>query len=237
MVLQILIGVGIWKGHFFMKIDYEYKSYVLKEHVDLLKKQKRCKLYEYAIALKVNEGIISYALKTNNADYQPAFCLEQYACENNLLKELNECEKINHAEFKRTKRLKKRVASMLNGGPCLFLTLTFTDNTLAETSQKQRRVAVCRFLKELNCRYVANIDFGVDETKTMREHYHALVQYDYLSKDYMNEWRDKYGNIDAEKVRLRNGDNATDKMSKYIAKLSNHAIKEMARRSALIYSR
>lgn len=220
-----------------MSIDYQYKSYVLNEHADLLKKQKRSKLYEYAIALKVNEGIVSYALKTKKPDYQPAFCLEQYAISNNLLKELQECEKINKAEYERTKRLKKRVARMLLGGPCVFLTLTFTDNTLAETTQKQRRVAVCRLLKQLNCVYIANIDYGADKTKTMREHYHALVQVASISTDFMRMWRKKYGNIDAKKVRLRDSDTTTTKMSKYIAKLSNHAIKETARRGALIYSR
>lgn len=216
-----------------MNIDYEYKSYVLREHADLLRKQKRAKLFEYAYALKVNEGIVSFALKTKKEEYQPLICLEQFACENNLVNELRECEKINKAEYERVKRLKKRVASMLSSGPCVFLTLTFTDKTLAETNEKQRRVAVCRYLKQFDCRYVANIDFGVDKTKTMREHYHALIQCEQVQ---FNDWR-KYGNINAEKVRLRCGDSATEKMSKYIAKLSNHAIKEMARRSALIYSR
>lgn len=220
-----------------MKIDYEYKSYVLKNCSDLLRKQKRAKLFEYAVALKVNEGIVSFALKTKKEEYQPLFLLDDYAIKNGLTKELQECEKINKAEYERTKRLKKRVASMLNAGPCLFLTLTFTDDTLAKTNEKQRRVGVCRFLKQLNCRYVANIDFGVDKTKTMREHYHAIVQHDLIDKDTLNEWRKKYGNIDAKRVRLNDRDKSTTKMSKYIAKLSNHAIKEMARRSALIYSR
>lgn len=214
-------------------IDYAYKSYVLKEHSDLLIKQKRASLYDYSIDKLNNEGVLLYALKTDKEFYKPSNDLINYCLENNLFNEYLECIKINHAEYERTKRLKERIKGMLLNGKCLFITLTFTDDTLATTTEKQRRVAVVRYLKKFNSPYIANIDFGADETKTMREHYHAVINCDKIE---FEAWR-KYGNINARVIRNRNIDNDKTKLAKYVAKLSNHAIKENAKRSSLIYSR
>lgn len=215
-------------------IDYAYKSYVLKNHSELLKRQKRASLYDYSKSVCLEQGIVLYSLKTKKVEYHEDYeHLIGYCLDNNLLKELIECRKINHAERERTKRLKERVEKMLLGGQCLFLTLTFTDVTLANTTPKQRRVAVTRYLKQFESPYIANIDFGVDKTKTMREHYHAIIQ---CEKIDFEGWR-QFGNINAERIRNRNIQNDKTKLSKYIAKLSNHAIKENARRSSLIYSR
>lgn len=214
-------------------IDYAFKSYVLKEHAELLKKQKRASLYDYSLNEFFNNGVVLYALKTNKDYYNSYTELVNYCIENDLMKELRECLRINHAERERTKRLKERIEAMLLNGKCLFLTLTFTDSTLAETTQKERRVAVVRYLKKFNAPYVANIDFGKDETKTMREHYHAVIQCDKIE---FEAWR-KYGNINAKVVRNRNINDDKTKLAKYVSKLSNHAIKETTRRSSLIYSR
>lgn len=214
-------------------IDYAYKSYVLNEHSDLLIKQKRASLYEYALIQAYETGEIKYALRTHNKDYGSMSDLLDYCAVNGLKNELKECFKINHAEYERTKRLKNRVATMLLNGSCIFLTLTFTDATLKETTPQQRRVAVSRYLKQYNCMYVANIDFGKDKTKTMREHYHALINCD---KVEFESWR-RYGNINAERIRNRDIESDKTKLSKYIAKLSNHAIKETTKRSSLMYSR
>jgi len=214
-------------------IDYAYKQYVLINCTELLKWQKRSKLYQYSMSLYQNEGIISYALKTNKEFYTPYSEIQEYCKTHNLLSELRECERLNHAEFERTKRLKKRIESMISNGSCLFLTLTFTDKTLKDTNAKQRRIAVSRFLKQFGCRYIANIDFGADKTKTMREHYHAIIQCDNID---LNGWR-KYGNINVQRIRNKNIDDDKVKLAKYVSKLSNHAIKENARRSSLMYSR
>lgn len=120
---------------------------------------------------------------------------------------------------------------MLLNGSCIFLTLTFRDDVIKETNANTRRVAVRRYLKQYNCMYVANIDFGDDERYTHREHYHALIN---CNKVDYKSWT--YGNIDFERVRFKNSDTTT-KLSKYICKLSNHAIKETTKRSSLIYSR
>ncbi len=211
-------------------IDYAFKSYVLKEHGELLQKAKTSSLVDYAIQQLNENGIIMHVLKHPSDNTITTSELYFWCVENGLEKEYNECFKINRASYNRTQRLKQRIESMLLNGQCLFLTLTFTDETLQNTTPKERRVAVSRYLKQFNCRYVANIDFGKENG---REHYHAVINAEKISFD---SWR-KYGNINAE--RIRNRDLTTDKtkLAKYICKLSNHAIKETTKRSSLIYSR
>lgn len=212
------------------KIDYAFKSKILNEHSDLLVKQKRASLYEYSLHRLYEEGVILYALRSEKDGFIPYNDLVSYCEENGLINELKECMKINHAEYERTKRLKNRIATMLLNGQCIFITLTFNDSTLQDTTEKQRRVAVSRYLKQYGCLYVANIDYGANNK---REHYHALIN---CNKIDFSSWR-KYGNINAERVRNKDIESDKTKLSKYIAKLSNHAIKETTKRSCLIYSR
>lgn len=207
------------------KPDYALKSKVLREHSDLLKEvNKASKEHFEDIRFYIEncaEGVVfPYHSKLDD--------LYVDCCLNGLKNEYDECLKINNAYYKRLKRLKDRVKSILTNGKCLFLTLTFSDKALQETSAEFRRIAVQRYLKQYNCKYVANIDFG---SKRHREHYHALIGCPRVDSSL---W--KYGNLDFEIVRYRNSA-ASSKLSKYINKLSNHAIKETTRRSALIYSR
>lgn len=211
-------------------IDYAFKADILNNHSELLVAEKRSRLYEYSLRRLEEDGVILHALRDKNHKYVERGMLLSYCAQNGLIEHLKECYKINHAECERTKRLQSRVASMLLNGSCVFLTLTFTDTTLASTTEKQRRVAVSRYLKQYGCKYVANIDFG---SKNKREHYHALINCDKVNFD---TWR-KYGNINAERVRNKDIESDKTKLSKYIAKLSNHAIKETTKRSCLIYSR
>ena len=212
------------------EIDYAFKSYVLKEHSDLLQKAKTSSLVDYAIQQLNENGVLMHVLKRSSEDVITTADLFSYCVLNGLQKEYKECFKINHASYYRTQRLKQRIESMLLNGQCLFLTLTFNDDTLQNTTPKERRVAVSRYLKTFNCKYVANIDFGKENG---REHYHAVINADKISFD---GWR-KYGNINAERIRNRDLKIDKTKLAKYICKLSNHAIKETTKRSSLIYSR
>lgn len=135
-----------------------------------------------------------------------------------------ECQKINKAYYRRVKRLKNKVAAMLQS-PCLFLTLTFKDKYLDKTSDKTKRRYVQRTLNELQCEYVANVDYG---EKKGRIHYHALVKIDHIDNKV---WR--YGNLDFKKIRRPN----ETAISKYICKLTNHAIKETTHASRLLYDK
>lgn len=207
------------------KPDYALKSKVLREHSDLLKEvNKASKEYYEDIRFYMEncaEGVV-LPVSSKLDDLYVDCCL----C--GLKSEYEECLKINKAYYERLKRLKDRVKGILTSGPSLFLTLTFTDDALERTSAEFRRIAVQRYLKQYNCKYVGNIDFG---SKNHREHYHALIGCGRVDNE---SW--KYGNIDFEKVRLRNYCDSL-RLSKYINKLSNHAIKETTKRSALIYSR
>lgn len=193
-------------------IDYEYKAKVLESGLP--------KLYNK----------ISYALFVGGSkeyDLQSAIQID------NFMSELNgsdwyECQKINNANFHRVRRLKWRIQSMLESGMCNFVTLTFKDDVLANTSRDTRKQYVRKYLKQLNVPYVANIDFG---GKKGREHYHALIQSDCLNYDL---WH-KYGAIKGERVIVI--DNSNVRLAKYISKLTNHAIKETTGCQRIIYSR
>lgn len=211
-------------------IDYAFKAYVLKEHKELFNEYKKTRLLEFKIYQYNQTGEITPILERLSNDYMRMQDLALKVGENNLGRELLECMRIDNANNHRVRRLKERIKNMLNKGQCIFLTLTFNDTTLSNTTDKERRIAVVRYLKSFKTEYVANIDFGKENH---REHYHALILADKIN---YKKWN-KYGNINGKKIRLRDIDNVKTKLAKYIAKLTNHAIKETTKRSALIYSR
>ncbi len=134
---------------------------------------------------------------------------------------------LNHASYKRTLRLKERIREAVASGSAYFITITFNNDTLARTNEKTRRVYVSRWLKSLTAFYVANIDYGL---KNEREHYHAIITSDTRPP---KSW--SYGFIDIKKVATSETD--TKRVSKYISKLTNHAIKHTTKSKRIIYSR
>ena len=217
-----------------MKIDYAFKAEVLKG--DLPKEQKDIALSFYSHSMLLEHGLVipcKYDYET--AEQKRSFFIKNYP------KEWKEAEKINYAFYKRVKRLKEKINTMLLNDKCLFLTLTFNNETLENTSAETRRQYVRKYLKEFNVPYIANIDFGSDEayiddygnerTGTKREHYHAVIQCDKID---LEQWH-KYGAIKFEHIRARKNDNV--RLAKYVSKLTNHAIKETTKRASLIYSR
>lgn len=204
-------------GHY---LDYEYKSYILKEKKDLIDLQKNV-----SKALFTGQDVYDFRSGELVMEYEMAKGLDMIYMND---EEYIEATKINHAGYERKKRLSKRIEKYLKSGECLFVTLTFTDEVLEKTSADTRRQYVRKFLKENSDRYVANIDFG---EKNGREHYHAVIQCDKLNLD---SWRNKCGNLKVEKIRV--DEKAPERIGKYISKLTNHAIKETTRRNALIYS-
>ena len=216
------------------QIDYAYKSYVMREHSDLIKQHRLSRLYDYYTNHKQIDsiGVVScppFVLSANGVS-KSVIELGMECAESGLTREFQECKRINHAWDSRVMRLRKRINAMLLRGSCVFLTLTFNNHTLNTTTPKERRIFVSRFLKSCECMYVANIDFGGERN---REHYHAIACVD---KVCLNGWR-KYGNINVERIRNKSIHNDTSRLAKYVSKLSNHAIKETTQRSALIYSR
>lgn len=125
---------------------------------------------------------------------------------------------------KKAQKVRDKIAELVLNNNAIFLTLTFRDDVLESTSPETRRRYVARFLKSVSGQYAANIDFSPD---LEREHYHAVI----TKRIDLNTWR--YGFAYAEKVRCHNND--LTRVSKYITKLTNHALKINATR--LIYSR
>lgn len=144
---------------------------------------------------------------------------------------LRDLRLITNADHERNKRLKKRVADILLCGdePC-FITFTFNNDTLSKRNPDSRRQAVRRYLNSKTNLYVANIDFGAENG---REHYHAVCDC-----NPGNTWDTElnYGFIKIEPVRI-DETATTERLSRYVSKLSNHAIKETTKRNVLIYSR
>ena len=140
---------------------------------------------------------------------------------------INEARKINQASYKCVDRLKERIKRYLEMGQCIWLTLTFSQDVMANTSVETRRKYVQRYLKSQSDYYLANIDFGKN---TQREHYHAIVVSDNLD---IKQWI--YGFTWTE--RIKNHIDSDKKLAKYVSKLTNHAIKETTKRQCYIYSR
>lgn len=203
------------------KIDYRLKAEILREG-RMFQDYKSCSKSFYFHYNKPEELSKRKVLSLPTA----IKIAEEYAERD--LKKWQECERISNAHRSRVCRLRKRTEDMVLNSDCIFLTLTFNDKALQRRNADSRKQAVKRYLNDLNVPYVANIDFG---KKNHREHYHALVGSDKI--DY-SLWH-KFGAIKGKKVRNNITDN--DKIVKYIAKLTNHAIKETTKRNAIIYSR
>ena len=199
--------------------DYAKKADVIRSGLCITEKQVSRAFYAQHVLDTTGEVIYS------EMDTQRAEELQLFHRMFNL-EDWEEAHRINKASYARAKRLKARISSMLNSGDCLFLTLTFTDETLGNTTEDTRRQAVRRYLKSFGVPYVANIDYG---KKNGREHYHAVIQTDHV--DYSAY---TYGAINGEKIH-----SAEDyvKLSKYVAKLTNHAIKQTNKRQVIIYSK
>lgn len=199
--------------------DYAKKADVIRSGLCITEKQVSRAFYAQHVLDTTGEYVYS------EMDTQRAEELQLFHRMFNL-EDWEEARRINHASRARVKRLKKRISSMLESGECLFLTLTFTDEVLRKTTEDTRRQAVRRYLKSFGVPYVANIDYG---KKNGREHYHAVIQTDHI--DYSAY---TYGAINGEKIH-----SAEDyvKLSKYVAKLTNHAIKQTNKRQVIIYSK
>ena len=166
----------------------------------------------------------AFVLQSNDPIY--TFMMQHYLDYDGWLK----LYQFNHNRYRRASRLADRVYDYVLSGKAIFLTLTFRDDVLASTSVETRRRYVSRFLKEQCLFYAANIDFG---SRNSREHYHAIVV---PKTDSLDLQRWSYGANKAERVHPSETD--IKKTSKYVTKLTCHAIKESTGHAyRIIYSR
>lgn len=208
------------------KPNYEFKARVIEEGFCDIEKTIS-KVFFDARKRDFSKSIDEYEKidELRTASETQSFLLENHK------DEYLEAGKINHAEYQKKKRLKDRIQDMVFSGPCLFLTLTFSDETLQNTTAQTRRLYVSRYLRGFGVRAIANIDFGKENG---REHYHAVIQ---LAKIQLDSW--SHGFSFAEVVRnkrKKDGSSADAKrLAKYVAKLTSHAIKVTTKRQALMY--
>lgn len=208
------------------KPDYSYKSYILSQGLD--REFNSYKLQSHYNSMSTNNFDVYYGL------YIPPSCdksslnywFDDLAHRFGFCAIL-EARRILNANYHRLSRLKNRISSIIscNSLTSYFVTFTFTNNALSKTSQKTRRLYVTRFLKSNSFDYVANIDFG---SKNGREHYHAV-----LSSVFLDPKLWKYGRLDYEIISK--SELSVDKLSLYVSKLTNHAIKKTTHRTSLIY--
>lgn len=208
-----------------MSSDYKLKSKVIENGLAKIQRDVSLTLFRYNQSIRDNQ---EYYMPM---EYQQALNIQSFM-QDTL--EWKEAYRVNDASYHRVIRLKKRIRTMLNSGNCIFLTLTFTNDVLESTTKETRRRYVARYLKQYSNKYVANIDYGA---KNEREHYHAVILVDSVNH---SDW--KYGAINFERIRYTNSDIEKDtetikKVSKYVSKLTNHAIKETTQRNYMIFSR
>lgn len=131
-----------------------------------------------------------------------------------------------HADSNINTRLRSRIEFMLNMGDCVFLTFTFTDDSLNRYDTEYLRLCVRRYLNLYTTLYVANVDYGKENG---RIHFHAIGL---ASRVNLKAWT--FGALNVQKVRK--GSNPLQ-LARYVSKLANHALKDTTRRERLIYSR
>ena len=190
------------------QIDYEYKAKVMLSESESLINNLSRRLYDSSCTQQFVDDSLIYLFKTYSIFH------------------LKESLRIHNAKIKRVARLRRRIKKICSER-AYFLTLTFTDAVLDDTTKEKRRRYVREHLKKISTDFVANIDYG---SKNDREHYHAVVRCQYL--DY-NFW--PYGIMYAEVINPIDDSNLC--LAKYVSKLTNHAIKETCKRQSIIYSK
>lgn len=200
------------------KYDNDFKSEVISEGLVKEVVQKKKELYYSNLIDVVNEedGVIYKASFDNG--------WTDYVLKSRSNSQLDCAFLLVDSKKRKAKKVKDKISDLLLNNQAYFLTLTFRDEVLQNTTPQTRRTYVRKFLKSVSDKYVANIDFSPD---IGREHYHAVI----LNRIDLKSW--SYGFAFNEKVRSHKND--LERVSKYITKLTAHALKVNATR--LIYSR
>ena len=229
------------------KIDYGKKAELLRSGLPSKVNQIEKTLFARYL-LETSGEVLHTTLDYDTANNQRCFLLH------NDPDSYNECLKIIKARYMKAGRVRSKLSNMLhNNDTVVFLTLTFSDDTLRNTTEQTRRRYVTRYLSSFASDYVANIDYGKTNG---REHYHAVAnavapldlwsKYGYILSEYVKDPKtdfkprnvpNRYKDLSPDEQRRLMSLDDEKRISKYIAKLSNHALKETNRRSVLIYSK
>lgn len=137
------------------------------------------------------------------------------------------------SRYRTMERVRKRLRAWLArpSGSVWFLTLTFRDEVWAreDITERTLRGYVSAYLKRSFPDYVANKDYG---ERNGRMHFHAVAWLP-EGEEPPSAWR--YGFCQAKPVKPTEG--STKALTKYLQKLTNHAVKRQNSAVRLIWSR
>lgn len=188
------------------------------QYVDIYQLEKKLR--------KIKYDRKSFNINDLNIDYKTALKLDHFLWHCKDFDYLD-IMKSNNRDYARIRRIRKRINKIFNDDfNKYFILLTFEDCFLYPysdikthktffCSKASRRKYVQRYLLDRFHDYVANYDEGGEKG---REHYHVVCSSN-LSLDILNQW--SYGFISIKKINVLN----SYALSKYINKLSLHAIK------------
>lgn len=156
-------------------------------------------------------------------------------CFNNQIKfEQNlEYERILKARYMKIGRIKKRFLYLFCRYEYLyFVTFTFDDKNLKKSDRfKKDMIKNSLYNFDDDIKYILNVDYSpVDD----REHYHGIVATN-CSCNFINYLMLAYPNI-AYTELIRLDKKSLIKVSKYINKLSNHAVKACTKNKRVLYN-
>ena len=200
------------------KFDNDFKAKVLEEKIDRRVAEAKRECYQRSKYMNINEydGVVDSVVS-------PLWCEWVKVNKNNP--KIDCALRLNKSKYNKAKKVREKIEDLVKNNHAVFITLTFTNDVLEKTSPITRRRYVARYLKETSNIYVANVDYS--PTKN-REHYHAII----MNRADLTKWQ--YGYVYAEEIR--NHDFDVMRTSKYVAKLSSHALKT-GLTTRLIYSR
>ena len=140
--------------------------------------------------------------------------------------EMNECSKINKANYRRYLRCSSRISNMIllkddiKGARLMFVTPQFDNKCLENTNEETRRKYLRDFLNEIAIDYVFNIDIG---KRNEREHYHAVVLTTKLISN--TRWKEiTKSNSQINFEKLNTDKKSIKKIASYMNKINNLAL-------------
>lgn len=219
----------------YMITNYELKKDLIKNGIYKIHKKCSYVLYKNEKIDEANYKTIKHNYRFGESKellepYKIGYITREFAFK--VFDTYSEVEKksliqLANAEYHRVKRLRNKIEYMAFAyDELIFITLTFRNDVLKNTSYETRRRYVARYLKN-NCDfYIANVDYG---KKKEREHYHGLIN---KSID-PTFWIKNYGAC--KFLRVYKNDYAA--LSKYITKFTNHTLKETTKFIRPIYCR
>ena len=142
-----------------------------------------------------------------------------------------EYEKILHARYQKTSRIKRRLVYLLSRYDYIwFCTFTFSDEYI-NRSERTKRDLIKSVLNTNDFKYILNIDYG---KQTMREHFHCIVATNFNMD--LDEYFKKNYKCFSLSIQCKNGYNDLTRLSKYIDKLVNHCIKATTNKQRIVYN-